>query len=101
MAAYALLPAIHYLPLMAEFEVFGDQTDANPNEKTYQAQYEYYKSGNSKIKYKQNIVASAASWWFRSPSSRVSNGFCFVFTDGTVDSSYANLSRGAAPVFLV
>ena len=99
--ASAVTAIVDYLPLMAEFEVFGVRTNANPNEKTYQAQYEYYKSGNSKIKYKQNIVASAAYWWLRSPSSRISNCFCYVFTDGTVSSSYATLSRGVAPAFLV
>lgn len=100
-AASAILPAIDYLPLMAEFEVFGVQTNANPNEKTYQAQYEYYKSGNSKIKYKQNDVASAASWWLRSPTSSYSSYFCFVLTDGTVGVTSASFSYGVAPAFLV
>lgn len=99
--ASAVTPTIDYLPLMAEFEVFGVQTYANPNEKTYQAQYEYYKSGNSKKKYKQNNVASAADWWLRSPSSSYPSAFCPVYMDGTVDTAYANFSNGVAPVFLV
>lgn len=99
--ASAISPSIDYLPLMAEFEVFGVQTYANPNEKTHQAQYEYYKSGNSKIKYTQNDVASAAKWWLRSPSSSFSSDFCFVQTGGAVNRSYANISLGVAPAFLV
>ena len=99
--ASAILPAIDYLPLMAEFEVFGVRTSANPNEKTYQAQYEYYKSGNSKIKYKQNDAASAAFWWLRSPDSSASGGFCGVYADGAVGYSNASFSRGVAPAFLV
>ena len=90
------------LPLMAEFEVFGVRTHANPNEQTYQAQYKYYKSGKSKIKYKQNDVASAAHWWLRSPNSGHSDHFCFVGADGAVSSySGASYSYGVAPAFLV
>ena len=97
--AATITPTIDYLPLMAEFEVFGVRTNANPNEKTYQAQYEYYKSGKSKIKYKQNDVASAATWWLRSPSG--SGYFCYVYTDGAANRISANGASGVAPAFLV
>lgn len=97
-AASAVSPTIDYLPIMAEFEVFGVQTNANPNEKTYQTQYEYYKSGNSKIKYKQNDVASAAVWWLRSPNI---SKFCIVYSDGTVTNDSADGGCGVAPAFLV
>ena len=100
-AASAVSPAIDYLPLMAEFEVFGIQTYANPNEKTYQAQYEYYKSGKSKIKYQQNDVASAANWRLRSPDSSSSSYFCGVYAPGSVNSYFATFSLGVAPAFLV
>lgn len=103
--ASAITPTIDYLPLMANVEVSGVKTNASPDEKN-QAQYEYYKSGNSKIKYKQNNVASAANWWLRSPASGSSGSFFFVTTDGTVTiglSSLANAigSLGVAPAFLV
>ena len=100
-SASAILPAIDYLPLMAEFEVFGAYKNANPNEKTYQAQYEYYKSGNSKIKHNQNNVASATSWWLRSPYSNPSDYFCGVGTNGAVYFYYTDRSLGVAPAFLV
>lgn len=99
--ASAISPTIDYLPLMAEFEVFGVRTNANPNEETYQVQYEYYKSGNSKKKYKQNNAASAAKWWLRSPNSSLSDFFCSVFTDGTFNNSKTDYSLGVAPAFLV
>ena len=86
---------------MAEFEVFGVRKRANPNEKTYQAQYEYYKSGKSKIKNKQNDVASAALWCLRSPVYIQTTGFWCVRANGTVGMNNANDSRGVAPVFLV
>ena len=98
-AASAVSPTIDYLPIMAEFEVFGVQTNANPNEKTYQTQYEYYKSGST-IKYKQNDVASSAGWWLRSPKSS-SDNFCSVRVGGTVGYIFASASIGVAPAFLV
>ena len=97
--ASAILPAIDYLPLMAEFEVSGVRTDANPNEKTYQAQYEYYKSGNSPVKFKQNDAAVGASWWLRSPFSTLNYAFCVVDIDGAFGEAVT--SYGVAPVFLV
>lgn len=100
-AASSILPTIDYLPLMAEFEAFGAQSKANPNEKTYQAQYEYYKSG-SKIKYKQNSVTSVATWWLRSPYYDDTSTFCYAWHyDEAVYNGYTDISRGVAPVFLV
>ena len=99
-SAVAVSASIDYLPLMAEFEVFGVRTKANPKEKNYQAQYEYYKSG-SKIKYKQNDVASKASWWLRSPFFNFSDSFCRVTTGGAVGDYNTIYSGGVAPVFLV
>ena len=100
-AASAVSPSIDYLPLMAEFEVFGVQTRANPNEKTYQAQYEYYKGERSKIKYRQSDVASTAFWRLRSPDSISSSSFCTVGTGGGVDFFGGYSSLGVAPAFLV
>ena len=101
--ASAISLTIDYLPLMAEYEVRGAQTNANNNEIRYQEQYEYYKSGNSTIKYKQNDVASAALWWLRSPKSSNSTDFCDVLINqsGMVFGNHATFSYGVAPVFLV
>ena len=101
--ASAISPTIDYLPLMAEYEVRGAQTNANNNETRYQEQYEYYKSGNSTIKYKQNDVASTAFWWLRSPKSSKSTDFCFVLVNqsGMVFGNHATSSYGVAPAFLV
>ena len=100
--ASSVTPTIDYLPLMAELEVRGSNTNANQNEETYQAQYKYFYSGNSKTKYKQNDVASAAYWWLRSPIYRAAIGFCSVPDGGsTVAPPSANISRGVAPAFLV
>ena len=101
--ASAVSPTIDYLPLMAEYEVRGAQSNANNNEVRYQEQYEYYKSGKSTIRYQHNNVDSAAFWWLRSPKSSYSTHFCDVLMNqsGMVYGAHATISYGVAPVFLV
>lgn len=99
--ASGVSPTIDYLPLMAEFELFETDEYTNSNEKTHQAQYEYYKSGKSKIKYQQNNVASAAKWWLRSPALGFDDAFCLVDADGTAYRNVSSREYGVAPVFLV
>lgn len=98
-SASAVTATTDYLPLMAEFEVFGTRNYANGNEQTYQAQYQYYKNGNSKIKYKHNNVSTAAGWWLRSPASSYATEFCFVSPSGEKFSNAAGHSKAVAPIF--
>ena len=90
-----------YLPLLAEFEIFGARSYANQYEKDYQAQYAYYSSGNSKVKYRHSSTGSPANWWERSPTCNYANTFCFVGTGGYANSSTASYSIGLAPAFKV
>lgn len=92
-----------YLPLLAEFEVFGTQNNANVAEKNYQRQYAYYANGNSKVKYKQDSTGEPARWWLRSPSNLGNSySFCSVSPDGISSSGFnANSSYGVAPIFFV
>lgn len=90
-----------YFFLLSEFEVFGSISYGNTNEKNKQAQYAYYSAGNSKIKYKHDGTSTAAFWWLRSPLAGNSFDFVIVYTDGTVDGSYAYYSLGFAPGFCV
>ena len=90
-----------YLFLLSEFEYHGARTYANSAEKNYQAQYDYYKAGNSKIHYKHNATGTAANAWCRSVYSGGSYLFCRVNTGGGAGSSDANFSRGVAPGFAV
>lgn len=90
-----------YLPLLAEYEIFGTRTYANSAEKNYQAQYAYYSVGNSKVKYCHSATGSATWWWERSPDYRYHSTFCFVSTTGSVSYDNAANSRGVAPVFRV
>lgn len=98
-SASAVTATIDYLPLMAEFEVFGTRQYANANEETYQAQYQYYKNGNSKAKYKYNNASSVLNWWLRSPSIKFSNSFCYVTGSTAISEFSSSFSNGVAPIF--
>ena len=89
---------VYYL---AEYEVFGSNHYANTNEPSQQAQYDYYKAGNSKVKYRSDNTSTAATWWLRSPHRSSSNHFCRADTDESAYFSGANTSRGSAPCFKV
>ena len=89
------------LYLLAEFEIFGARTYANTVEQNYQQQYAYYVAGNSKIKYKHDSTATAVIWWERSVRGTNTYRFCFVYTDGTANSTNALYSYGLAVAFKI
>ena len=93
--------SVDYLPLLAEFEIFGTRSYANSAEQNYQQQYQYYKNGNSKVKYRHSSTSSTALWWERSPNYYDSYYFCFVTANGGANASYAWSSYGLAPAFRV
>lgn len=93
--------SVDYLPLLAEFEIFGTRSYANSAEQNYQQQYQYYKNGNSKVKYRHSSTSSTAYWWERSPYYNDSTNFCFVNTNGNATNSTARRSYGLAPAFRV
>lgn len=93
--------SVDYLPLLAEYEIFGTRSYANSAEQNYQAQYQYYKNGNSKVKYRHSSTSSTAHWWERSPSYNFSNSFCLVTTTGYASTNGARFSIGLAPAFRV
>lgn len=98
-SASAVTTTIDYLPLMAAFEVFSSNSRANPNEKTHQAQYQYYNDDNSRIRYKYNDVSADARWFLRSPYINNNYQFCSVYRTGRQDTDYASVSSGLAPIF--
>jgi len=94
--------SVDYLPLLAEFEVFGTRSYANQYEQNSQAQYAYYSAGNSKVKYIHSSTGTTANWWERSPSPDSSSAFCSVNTSGHGYKNYVSgYSIGLAPIFLV
>lgn len=100
-SASAVTATTDYAFLLSEYEVFGSISRANSNEASKQAQYDYYKAGNSKVKYKHNATTTAVFWWLRSPRASNSTSFVFVYTDGTVYYTSASYSFGVAPGFCV
>lgn len=99
--SYTVTATTDYLFFLAEFEVRGARSWANDKEGKYQAQYDYYKAGNSKIKYRHDATGTAAYYWCRSASSSNDSSFCAVYTDGTATYSKASYSYGLAPGFCV
>lgn len=79
-----------YLFLLAEFEVDGTRTYANQYEQNSQAQYDYFKAGNSKIAYRHTATGTAVWVWRRSAFYGSSYRFCATSTDG----SAANYGAG-------
>ena len=97
----AVTATTDYLFFLAEFEVQGARSWANQYEQNYQAQYDYYKAGNSKIKYRHDATGTAVYHWCRSARCGSSTGFCSVSTDGAADYNTASFSYGLAPGFCV
>ena len=93
--------SVDYLPLLAEFEIFGTRSYANQYEQNSQVQYDYYKSGNSKVKYRHSSTGSTAVWWERSPRYSGYGAFCCVGAGGGAGGNGASYSFGLAPAFMV
>lgn len=87
--------------LLSEMEVQGTRSYANSAEANYQKQYDYYRNGNSKVKYQHTATTSACYWWLRSVDASTAYYFCSVSTDGSAINYYAYASRGFAPGFKV
>lgn len=87
--------------LLSEMEVQGTRSYANSAEANYQKQYDYYRNGNSKVKYQHTATTSACYWWLRSVYASRTYIFCYVYTDGSATSNGAYSSLGFAPGFKV
>lgn len=65
-AGNAVTATQDWCSLPSEYEVLGETVNSSPNEANYQKQYDYYASGNSKIKYAHDETGTAAYWVTRS-----------------------------------
>ena len=79
--------------LLSEIEIFGKTTKSYAGEGV---QYDYYKSGNSKVK---KVGSAAAIWWERSPVTASKGGFCQVSKAGAAASQIASISNGVSFAF--
>ena len=100
-ASDAVTATTDYLFFLAEFEVMGSRSGAQRYEQNYQEQYDYYKAGNSRVKYRHDNTRSSVAYWCRSTHEDYNSRFCFVGVSGGVDGSFANNSLGVAPGFCV
>lgn len=87
--------------LLSEMEVQGTRSYANSAEANYQKQYDYYRNGNSKVKYQHTATTSACYWWLRSVRAGFTGNFCIVSADGSANYIHAYRSDGFAPGFKV
>jgi len=93
-----------YLFLLSEYEVFATHQYCNDAEPNYQAQYDYFKAGNSKVANKHSATGTAAVWWLRSPYYGYINNiysFCAVSSSGSLDCYGAYYAYGVVPGFVV
>ena len=81
--------------LLSEIEIFGTRSYSVAGEGS---QYEWYKAGNSKIKYRNG---SANYWWGRSPNSGGTTYFCLVASSGNASHGGASSSNGVSFGFCV
>ena len=95
----AVTATTDYLFDLSEFEVFGSRTYANQYEQNSQAQYDYYKAGNSRVAYNHTAVTTAVWWGLRSPNYNHSSYFVIVWTDGGDGNNPATNSGGLRPGF--
>lgn len=90
-----------YLPLLAEYEVWGESLQGNPYDYLYQSQYTYYVNGNSYLKY--DTSGTYTKWWTRTPSSGTLRQFacCNIYTTIAFTRAEQTYSYGVAPIFRV
>lgn len=99
--------SVDYLPLLAEFEVYGSRYYANEHEQNYQTQYEYYAISNVKYKYnkyRHSSTSTAADWWLRSVHDKANE--YWLTHNGSIattpySSHYASYPKAISPIFKV
>ena len=85
----AVTASVDYIFLLSEFEVYAAKTYANDYEKNYQAQYDYFKAGNSKAMYKHDARTTAVWGPLRSPYYHSSHDFSALGSGGSVSGCIA------------
>lgn len=90
-----------YLFLLSEFELQGFRNYANEYERKSQAQYDYFKAGNSKVAYRHTATGTVIWWWLRSADCNNRDRFCDVGPGGGSGYSLASWSAGILPGFAV
>lgn len=83
-------------------EMFGHVNNANPNEANYTKQYQYYKNGNPKLKYRSDELQTAAFTLLRSPRYGSTTNFnASSAKEGVTGYVSALTCYGISPAFCV
>ena len=91
--SYTIVTTADKLFLLSEIEIFGSDANSGKGEGM---QYDYYKSGNSKVK---NYIDIAIEWWERSPYNGNKRFYCCVNYKGASISRVANAVSGVPFAF--
>ncbi len=91
-----------WFALAAAKEIFGGTASSAGSATSYSnltefnalTQFSYYTDSSHRIK-KRN--GSADHWWERSPRYNNGGDFCYVYSDGTANYTYASITCGLAP----
>lgn len=93
-------PTQESISLISEYELFGKIEYSNLYEASYQAQYDYYYSGNDKRHYKYNSTSELVQTWVRSPAANSSGSFCSIYYTNS-ERVPSVVSLGISPIFFV
>ena len=80
--------------IMSHVEIFGGTYETDIDD----VQFEWFKDRRNRIKF---FNGEPYYWWERSPYYNTTYYFCFVITAGNAGYSYAYLSYGVAPAFII
>ena len=88
--------------LLNEIEMFGSSHHSNVSEGLYTKQYDYYKNGNAKTRYKHDKTTTECECFLRSlyASTNNSSGFCVSHLEEP-STGNSDCSKGFAPCFMV
>ena len=62
---------------------------------------DYFKNGNSKIRYSSVNNDLPCNWWLRTPQVSNDTSFCRVSPTGEVNTYNARYSQGLTPAFII
>ena len=96
----AVTSTTDYFFLLSPYELYGDTSDANIYEASFQKQYAYYSAGNSRVKNNYSSVGTSVRWWTRSPNC-TTNAMMAININGAFVTYMSSYSLGFAPAFCV
>ncbi len=85
--------------LLAQYEAHGNTSSVSGEEEYRTARYDYYRNGNSTIRYQHKSSDIPCIWWTRSVKAHSSSYWAIINTYGGCSTTPASYSFGFAPCF--